>query len=94
MHEGVSLWGGEVIYRNGERVGHITSAGIGHTVNAGRAIGIGYVNVKGGGRSVRELKALVMAGDYELAVPGGRVAVEVTWDALYDPQSKKMRDVE
>ena len=34
-----SLWGGEPIYHNGERVGKLTSGGIGHTVNDGGAIG-------------------------------------------------------
>ena len=43
QEEGVSVWGGEGIYCDGRHVGHITSGGIGHTVNDGRAIGIGYV---------------------------------------------------
>jgi glycine cleavage system aminomethyltransferase T len=34
-----SLWGGEPIYHNGERVGKLTSGGIGHTVNDGGALG-------------------------------------------------------
>ena len=33
------VWGREGIYRDGERVGHITSGGVGFSVNAGRSIG-------------------------------------------------------
>jgi len=86
-----SLWGGEGIYRDGVRVGHLTSGGIGHTVNNGRAIGIGYVNLGGSGRTVKEMKAEVLRGRYELETAHGRVAVDVTWDALYDPRSERLR---
>jgi len=85
-----SLWGGEGIYRDGVRVGQLTSGGIGHTVNDGRAIGIGYVNLGGAGRSVTEMKAEVLSGSYELEVANGRVAVDVAWDALYDPRSERL----
>jgi len=84
-----SLWGGEGIYRDGVRVGHLTSGGIGHTVNHGRAIGIGYVNLSDPGRSMKELKAEVLSGSYELEVANGRVAVDVAWDALHDPRSER-----
>jgi 4-methylaminobutanoate oxidase (formaldehyde-forming) len=85
-----SLWGGEGIYRDGVRVGHLTSGGIGHTVNDGRAIGIGFVTLDGPGRSVKEMKAEVLGGSYELEVAHGRVAVDVAWDALYDPRSERL----
>jgi len=85
-----SLWGGEGIYRDGVRVGHLTSGGIGHTVNDGRAIGIGYVNLGGPGRSEEEMKAEVLSGSYALEVANGSVAVDVAWDALYDPRSERL----
>lgn len=95
-HVGVSFWGGECIYNKntGERVGHLTSGGIGHTVRQGRAIGMGYVNVAGPGKTVKALKEAVLGAEYEVEVPDvdGRVAVDVHWDALYDPKAAKMRD--
>lgn len=36
----LALWGREGIYRNGERVGYITSGGAGHSVNSGNAVGL------------------------------------------------------
>ena len=92
LDKDASLWGGEGIYRDGVRVGHLTSGGIGHTVNDGGAIGIGYVAPPGaaGGMSVNQLRAAVLAGEYELEVGARRVAAEVSWDALYDPRSERM----
>lgn len=34
------VWGREGIYRDGMRIGHVTSGGVGFSVNAGRAIGV------------------------------------------------------
>ena len=90
-----SLWGREGIYRNGERVGHVTSGGIGHTVNDGRAIGLGYVAAP---RSVpvestKAFKEWTLDGAYELEVAGRRVAARAHWEPLYDHNAKRMRDV-
>ena len=53
------LLGRETIYRDGQRVGWLTSGGYGHTV--GKSIGLGYVRnadgVTGGLRDVRQLRA-------------------------------------
>lgn len=92
-----TLWGGEPIYFNGERVGKLTSGGIGYTVNHGGAIGIGYVTppkaAQAGGLPLKELREIVMGGEYEIGVGLRRVKAEVSWDALYDPRAEKMRDV-
>lgn len=78
-------------------MGKLTSGGIGHTVNGGNAIGIGYVAPPEAaeGLGLKDLKAQVLSGEYELGVVGTetRVKAEVVWDALYDPRSDKMRDV-
>lgn len=39
----MSLWGNEIIWVDGKKVGKITSGGVGYTVNNGMAIGMGYV---------------------------------------------------
>lgn len=80
----VVLWGRETIYRNGERVGWLSSGGYGHTV--GKSIGMGYVRHAGG---VSE--EFVLSGRYELEVASERVPAEVTLQPLYDPQNLKVR---
>jgi len=75
----VSLWGHEGIWRDGIRIGQLTSGGIGHSVNGGRAIGMGYVESPGGGRVT---KRHVAEGGYELEVAGRRVPAAVSWSAL------------
>jgi len=95
--ERVSLWGGEGIYCDGVRVGKLTSGGFGHSVNSGRAIGIGYVTPtelleSDDGLKPKALKVAVMeGGQYELEVAGRRVQAEVVWDALYDPGQQQLR---
>ena len=93
----VSLWGREGIYRDGARVGHITSAGFGHSVAEGRAIGIGYAGLGPEPppiAGVAALKEHLLSGSYELEVAGRRVPARAHWDAMYDPTASRMRDVE
>ena len=81
---GVVLLGRETIYRNGERVGWLTSGGWGHTV--ARNIGYGYVrNGPGVDRDY------VMSGDYELEVASERVPCEVHMDPLYDAGMERIK---
>ena len=75
----VSLWGHEGIWRDGVRVGHLTSGGIGHSVNGGRAIGMGYVEAPHGGRVT---KKHVSEGGYEVEVAGRRMSIVASWSAL------------
>ncbi|MGL5010576.1 MAG: glycine cleavage T C-terminal barrel domain-containing protein, partial [Paracoccaceae bacterium] len=78
------LLGRETIYRNGERVGWLSSGGYGHTV--GRAIGLGYVRQNG---PVSD--AFVMSGSYELDIAAERFAAEVQLLPLYDPASARVK---
>jgi len=80
----VILLGRETIYRNGERVGWLSSGGHGHTV--GQAIGMGYVRHAGG-----VTEDFVLSGTYELEVACERVPAEVRLTPLYDPQSLRVR---
>lgn len=80
----VVLLGRETIYRDGERVGWLTSGGFGYTI--GRSIGYGYVrNANGVARD------WVLSGTYELEVGGVRVAAELSLQPLYDPTNARVK---
>ncbi len=80
----VVLLGRETIYRNGERVGWLTSGGWGYTV--ARSIGYGYVrNMAGVDRDY------VLSGTYELEVATERVPCEVFLEPLYDPRMARVK---
>ena len=81
---GVVLLGRETIYRNGERVGWLSSAGWGYT--AGKNIGFGYVRDSSGVDN-----AMLKSGVYELEVAAERVPCAVHIAPLYDPRGKRVR---
>jgi 4-methylaminobutanoate oxidase (formaldehyde-forming) len=80
----ILLLGRETIFRNGERVGWLSSGGFGHTI--GKSIGLGYVRDSNG---VDE--AYVLEGDYELEVATERVKCNVHLQPLYDPSMSKVK---
>jgi len=80
----VILSGRETIYRNGERVGYLSSGGFGHTI--GKSIGMGYVRHAGGVDA-----AFVTSGSYELEVATERVPCSVTLAPLYDAGMERVR---
>lgn len=80
----VVLSGRETIYRNGERVGWLTSGGFGYTV--GKSIGYGYVRSK----EVID-RDYVLSGAYELEVATDRVPCEVRLGPLYDPKMSRVK---
>jgi 4-methylaminobutanoate oxidase (formaldehyde-forming) len=80
----VVLLGRETIYRNGERVGWLSSAGFGHTV--GKPIGFGYV------RNRRGVDVdYLTGGSYELEVASERVPCQIHMEPLYDPKMEKVK---
>jgi 4-methylaminobutanoate oxidase (formaldehyde-forming) len=80
----VVLLGRETIYRDGERVGWLSSAGWGYTLTTN--IGLGYVRNKTGvDRNYLE------DGSYELEVAGERHPCELQLQPLYDPKMLKMK---
>jgi 4-methylaminobutanoate oxidase (formaldehyde-forming) len=81
----VVLLGRETIYRNGRRVGWLSSAGWGYTV--AKNIGLGYVRDPENGVDADT----VMAGEYELEVATERVKAEVFLKPLYDPEMKRVK---
>lgn len=80
----VILMGRETIYRDGERVGYLTSGGWGYTVEAN--IGYGYVR-NASGVNVDFLKS----GSYELEIACERVPCEIQLGPLYDPGMARIK---
>jgi len=81
----VVLLGRETIYRNGRRVGWLSSGGLGHGI--GRAIGLGYVRSEEG---LDDDEAL-LAGEYELEVRTRRVPAVAHLAPLHDPKGERIR---
>ncbi|MDI7860618.1 FAD-dependent oxidoreductase [Rhizobiaceae bacterium n13] len=80
----IVLLGRETIYRNGKRVGWLTSGGFGYTV--GKPIGYGYVRDPEG-----VTEELVLSGTYELDVAMTRIPCRVSLGPLYDPGMKRIK---
>jgi len=72
------------IFRNGARVGYLSSAGFGHTL--GKWIGYGYVRADGPIDADH-----VLSGSYELEVATERVPATVTLAPLYDPKMARIK---
>jgi len=80
----VVLLGRETIYRDGQRVGWLSSGGFGYTI--GKAIGFGYVRNPAG-----VTEDFVLSGRYELDVARERVPCSVSLKPLYDPEMKRVK---
>jgi len=80
----VILLGRETIYRNGERVGWLSSGGFGYTL--GKSIGYGYVRSADGVD-----KDFVLSGEYELEVATKRAEVKVHLSPLFDPEMERIK---
>jgi len=80
----VVLLGRETIYRNGQRVGWLTSGGWGYSV--GKSIGYGYVRDAGGVDP-----AFVASGTYALEVATDRIPCQVEMTPLYDPEMRRIK---
>jgi sarcosine dehydrogenase len=81
----VVLLGRETIYRDGKRVGWLSSGGYGYTV--GRSIGYGYVRDLEHGVN----RDTVLSARYELEVATERVPAGVFLDPLYDPKMARIK---
>jgi sarcosine dehydrogenase len=78
------LLGRETIYRDGQRVGYLTTGGFGHTVQ--KNIGFGYVRHEGGAN-----REFLNGGTYELEIATERVPATLHLQPLYDPKMKKVK---
>ncbi|HVZ13573.1 MAG TPA: FAD-dependent oxidoreductase [Bauldia sp.] len=80
----ISLFGRETIYRDGERVGYLTSGGWGYTVGAN--VGMGYVRNPAGVSD-----DFLQTGKYELEVATVRVPASLHMAPLYDPKGSRIK---
>jgi sarcosine dehydrogenase len=80
----ILLSGRETIYRDGVRVGYLTSGGWGYTVGAN--IGFGYVRNADGVSD-----DYLTAGAYELEVATVRVPATLHMGPLYDPEMSRIK---
>jgi 4-methylaminobutanoate oxidase (formaldehyde-forming) len=80
----VVLLGRETLYRDGERVGWLSSGGYGHTL--GKGIGYGYVR-----RANGIDREHLIAGSYELEVATERVPCRIHLEPLYDPKMERIK---
>jgi len=80
----IVLSGRETIYRNGQRVGWLTSGGYGYTI--GKSVGYGYVRDPDGVDADH-----VLSGEYELEIATERVPCSVTLGPLYDPKMARIK---
>jgi 4-methylaminobutanoate oxidase (formaldehyde-forming) len=78
------LLGGETVYRDGARVGWLTSAGHGHSV--GCDIGMGYVRCNDGVDD-----DYLLSGRYEIEIRGRRLPAKLHLKALYDPANARVK---
>jgi 4-methylaminobutanoate oxidase (formaldehyde-forming) len=80
----VVLLGRETIYRDGQRVGWLTSGGYGYTI--GRSIGYGYIRNPDGVTA-----DYVNAGTCALEVGGEQVPADVSLQPFYDPANARVK---
>lgn len=80
----VVLLGRETIYRDGQRVGWLSSGGFGHTL--GRPLGYGYVRNPEG---VSE--DYILSGRYELEVASVLVPCTVSLEPFFDPKMTRVK---
>ena len=77
--------GGELILRDGEPVGEVTSAAYGHTLGA--VVALGHVTAKGAPLD----DAALARTRFELVIAGERVPVRASLRAPYDPSGARLR---
>jgi heterotetrameric sarcosine oxidase gamma subunit len=82
----VMMWGGELLLRDGEPAGLVTSAAWGETLGA--AVGLAYLRDPAGGPVTAEF---ARTGRYEVNVAGQVTAATVSVRPPYDPQGKKIK---
>jgi glycine cleavage system aminomethyltransferase T/glycine/D-amino acid oxidase-like deaminating enzyme len=80
----IALLGRETIFRNGERVGWLTSGGFGHSID--KPIGYGYIRNQDGVDA-----DYIYAGQYELEIATERHKCEVQLGPLYDPSMERIK---
>jgi glycine cleavage system aminomethyltransferase T/glycine/D-amino acid oxidase-like deaminating enzyme len=79
-------WGNELLLRDGEPVGFVSSAAFGHTLGA--TVLMGYVERKDGEPATAEW---LNAGRYDVVIGGQAYAATMSLRPLYDPTNARLR---
>ncbi len=80
-------WGNELIYRNEEFVGYVTSASYGHSID--NPIVMGFVEAPINEKEITT--KYVKSGQYTVEIDGERYPAKVSLQPLYDPKSERVR---
>jgi len=80
----VMMHHGEVVWRNGQRVGDVRAASYGFTL--GGACGLAMINA---GEPIN--KAFVSSGEWEVEVGGNRFPCKLSLAPMYDPKNLKIK---
>ena len=80
------LGGGELVLRDGEPVGQVTSAAWGAAV--GRSVGLALAGPRDGGPAA---PAWLRDGDWSVDLAGARLPITVTLRAPFDPDGERLR---
>lgn len=83
---GVMMWGGELVLRDGEAVGQVTSAA--WSATASTCVGLAYLWRRDGQPVTAEW---IKEGSYEVNVGGTLVGTTPQLKALYDPAGERIR---
>ncbi len=78
------LYGNELIYLNGQAVGHLQIGGYGHTL--GGAVGIGFAGID---KPLTE--KIVTTGDWEIDVAGCRIKARASLRPMFDPKMERIK---
>ncbi len=78
------LYGNELIYLNGQAVGHLQIGGYGHTL--GGAVGIGFAEID---KPLTE--KIVTTGDWEIDVAGCRIKAHASLRPMFDPKMERIK---
>jgi glycine cleavage system aminomethyltransferase T len=82
----VMMYHGEVVYRNGERVGDVRAASYGHSL--GGAVGLSMIRAE---PNVPFNKDWITAGKWEVEVGGDMYPARVSLSPMYDPTNAKIK---
>jgi 4-methylaminobutanoate oxidase (formaldehyde-forming) len=83
--EAAMVYHDEPIFRDGERMGLLTSGSWGHSLDA--AVGLGWATREGEGID----PAWIREGCWEIEIAGTRFPAQASLRAFYDPKSERVR---
>jgi 4-methylaminobutanoate oxidase (formaldehyde-forming) len=81
----VMMFHGEILWKDGVRVGDVRAASYGHTL--GGAVGLAHVTAHEGVVN----KAYLTTGKWEVEVAGSRYPCTLSLEPMYDPKNIKIK---